>query len=402
MGLCSLSSWKDKLFKTLCLSNEDWVGLMLTQLTLRGRSMFSTSESIRRIAEVLKTVIQSSVDSLAFFSFDILLEFCESSDEAYCDRLQVIMPHIEDCWFLVNNLNDSIVSQSGLTPSNLGMTEKTSMPYLYAWHETITVSRGGAVKTDLEPLRAKLLHRFTPIAMNRISIYLAYFYTEEWKKLLSNPAFFTLSADSIKQLKHPILRNGVIAFLVDSYLSPWLTKVTDVVERGRKAPRDALCLRLCGMSVESTIQVFDSWLNLLGDAVLVLEPGYVGVEDIRADFLEVLEMPALMPTEQFANGPISSLLAWVASYGANSYIDRDHVTDLQSLLKFLRAVFAFDIKMVRPSRLFSSRVYTRPTIMYETASSDFVDDELSGDVASERALFAAKLPNMGPESIWSK
>ncbi|KAJ3094866.1 hypothetical protein HDU96_001429 [Phlyctochytrium bullatum] len=199
------------------------------------------------------------------------------------------------------------------------------MPYLYACHEVETLESSfddDKPLVDVTLLRKPFLDHFPKASVIRIEIYTACLYAKRWKTDMDRTDLLEKAVYYIMRLSHPVIRNGITAFVFESILSPWLSRVTEIVERGRKAPRAEICIKFCGSKPENAVKVFDVCLSMLQENVLTTDPGYTSLDDIRHDFDELISSDVVARSESFANSFIGEVFEFAEAAGDSGRIDQ--------------------------------------------------------------------------------
>ncbi|KAJ3108008.1 hypothetical protein HDU97_002588 [Phlyctochytrium planicorne] len=345
-GAKSLPTWREKVYNELALPSEDWMYLLLDWITFLEEKVLASRPTLLRLCEIVYEICHVSLLKQSICAIDMAVDFCLSSSQIVMavlmkeilrnifkteehslpnalDRLLSFSPQFDDCWFLVNVFGDPLVREAQLTVASLGADECESIPFLYSNYAISQTLQASFGRDEQNVLKKKLFGRFTPLTNNRISIYLIQMPFEKVSRDVSNlESLSRLIRSHLKEIKHPVLRNGLSAYIVDHCMSSRLSLIAEVIEKGRKAPQESLCLKLCGMPRDIVVQYFDLCLSVLDESFMIIDPVYCTVSDMKNDFAEVLEVPALVSVQEYAIGPIGRILKWLSTMDSNLCIER--------------------------------------------------------------------------------
>ncbi|KAJ3232650.1 hypothetical protein HDU81_002800 [Chytriomyces hyalinus] len=321
-------------------------------------------------------------------------------------EIEPLLRKLKDCVFLHRHISSSLPILKIISAKSLNATERTSIPRIIALYEC---SLAETIPTEQQRASLKTLYsHFGTTCSNVIPIYKTRIYADAW---LANPSCTPTESllhrcvSSILQIRHPILRNATSIFLFHHVWSMKLRTLIDMVDRARKAPKSAACVHNLGpgMGVDIVLGAFlEVGMRLLTDC-LIVEEGVGSVEDMVGDVIEAVGGVAGGVADAgaaggYADDVFGAILGRLRNAGGNGRgVDAEGfelstrlVKEHLRMFRVLKVIFTHDLKMVRPSRLFSGKVAFGKTL-FEREGDVRGEDALEEEVLKERALFQAKL-----------
>ncbi|KAJ3286752.1 hypothetical protein HDU79_006254 [Rhizoclosmatium sp. JEL0117] len=359
-----------------------------------------------------------------------ILSLLSSAKHLDLPHLDLLLTKSKDCFFLLRTIPSRLLTPP-LSPALLGKTEKTSVPRFIALYQShIPPSHESSATLS------KIYTHFGTSTKTTVPIYLCRQYADIWLTSPQDTTALHKCLTSLKSITHPILRNAVILFLFHHVMSMKLRALIEMIDKNRKAPKDQACMHNLGGMDVSAVRVFlEVCSEMLGEGCLVVEEGLVGAREICGDLVDALrEVSGLVSgVASGGDGGISGLHeddVTVSAVGMGSWgvagldvylddafagilgrikgpaengleISRELVRDHLVMIRVLLVIFQYDLKMVRPSRLFGSKVVFGRTLFGVSSSfvvggaggSGGMNEEEFAQVVNERALFAAKIEN---------
>ncbi|KAJ3261914.1 hypothetical protein HDU77_000652 [Chytriomyces hyalinus] len=321
-------------------------------------------------------------------------------------EMEPLLCKLKDCVFLQRHITSNLPILKTMSAKTLNASERTSIPRIIALFEC---SLTETIPTEQQRISLKTLYsHFGTTCSNVIPIYKTRIHADAW---LANPSctqdesLLHRCVSSILQIRHPILRNATSIFLFHHVWSMKLRTLIDMVDRARKAPKSAACVHNLGpgMDVDVVLGAFlEVGMRLLTDC-LIVEEGVGSVEDMVGDVIEAVGGVAggvvdVGVAGGYADDVFGAILGRLRNAGGNGRgVDAEGfelstrlVKEHLRMFRVLKAIFTHDLKMVRPSRLFSGKVAFGKTL-FESGGDVRSEDVLEEEVLKERALFQAKL-----------
>ncbi|KAI8611935.1 hypothetical protein BC830DRAFT_1139068 [Chytriomyces sp. MP71] len=318
---------------------------------------------------------------------------CTCSNHNVVIELEPLLLKLKDCWFLWQQFPSSILDR--VTARNLNATERTSVPRLIALYQTMVAPK--VPPTQTAETLSKIYSHFGPSISDAVPMYTSRLHADAW---LADPCAHVEDllhcVGEVKRIRHPVLRNAVVVFMYHHWVNVKLRTLVDMIDKARKAPRDGACLHnLGGMDVTAVLVFLEQVGLLLAEDCLVVEDGLMGCREIWVDVVEALRVfSGVLDVEQYADDVFGAILSRLKVVGEDMELSRDAVKEHLILVKVLKAIFVNDVKMVRPSRLFSHQLMVGQTLWQRVGGQDpgMTEDEFA-EVVGERAQFQAKLPD---------
>ncbi|KAJ3332217.1 Rab3 GTPase-activating protein non-catalytic subunit, partial [Blyttiomyces sp. JEL0837] len=318
-GLIVLKIWRREVFEEVSLGITDWLRLLFhSVLIISDLECDMSTDVALRLARVSSIIFETIGKSKCVDVLETLFQFFESTSkitQAYFlasvakvtlanlnastrARFDDILLRLKDCVFLYRRFSPMMRERITLTASTIGASEKTSVPKLIATYHLDRALSGQPFDTQSND---EFMQFFGRGLSTEMTIYLANELLHAWHYAPMRMDLLKSGVEMIEQFGHPTLRNAIICFIFEKYLGPKLHSVVDVIDKGRKAPKDQTSLRMYGMDVAVTKEFIVCCLAVLGENVLILEPGYMSSVDMRTDVVEALRLPPLQRFESYAD-----------------------------------------------------------------------------------------------------
>ncbi|GES94150.1 rab3 GTPase-activating protein non-catalytic subunit [Rhizophagus clarus] len=263
---------------------------------------------------------------------------------------------LENCWNLVKDTPPIIVSEIGLTVSNRNKFEKTSL------------TRITSIK-DIKLDEKTNLEKNTLISSKSSDLYWIY---RSW----TLGQLFKKDTDNADLLRIAIEQTKFI------------------IEKARRAPKDVLCIKQCGMGVK-TIDSFLFSSKLLFESFTWEPEEATYVSYIYNTVESIISIPDdIENKEMYLNDTIGIMynLIKVADKSQEiKVIDKNLVENLIELIHVLLLVFRIEVRMIRPSKLFESSLsFFKPLFCTKGSNMERINSNTSR-IGEERMSFLKKL-----------
>jgi hypothetical protein len=248
-----------------------------------------------------------------------------------------------------------------------------------------------------QPDTKAVVQHFGPVSVTNVPVYTAFYIAREWSHKPLQTELLELAVANVRLIKHPVVRNAIICCLFEKVFGSRISSIIELVDKARRVPRDNICVRMCGLDIKSSVVFFEKCLELLGEDYLILDDMYTKADDIISDITAELHIPPLRGAKEYANDVFGTMISCFKDSTANTttnerFIASNLIVRHQAMLKTLKAIYTYDIKMVRPSRLFpSSTKFGQSFVVSNDMEEE--DPQETAEIQKERALFLEKLPS---------
>ncbi|CAG8749348.1 22633_t:CDS:10, partial [Dentiscutata erythropus] len=279
-----------------------------------------------------------------------------------------LITNLKICWNLVKDIDPEIVTEIGLSASNLN--KKTSSARISALNG---LKLTGNVKLEEMEIEAG------NVSQPDISrIYKGWLSCQLFKKDVTNTGLLEFAINQAKRIDNPLLKNAILHLIWHKICQEQASSIMTLVEKARKAPKDQLCIKHCGIS-HGTIELFLSCLKILFE-LFIWEPN----ESLHVNnILEAVESIIELPMDNAQDR--SQYLDDVFGKMIREFMTLKNSADIQVLL----LVFKIEVRMIRPSKLFDSNVSFFDPLFLET--SDVRTIVSNSRITDERMTFIKKL-----------
>ncbi|RIA93215.1 Rab3 GTPase-activating protein regulatory subunit N-terminus-domain-containing protein [Glomus cerebriforme] len=414
----SPNEWIETIRKRIPISTNDWLELFLywferTSLTslinfilkLKNDNsnflvvLLNDFSSVATNNSISNRVINYCLNTDKIGHALLLLLACQYGNP-FVDNYEIdwkpLVAKLENCWNLVKYTPPIIVSEIGLTASNLNKFEKTSLTRITAIKDFKLDERANLKISASDPLLKSDLYW----------IYRSWTFGQLFKKDTDNTDLLRIAIEQTKFISNAALRNGLLYLIWNSLIIEQISSINTLVEKARKAPKDLLCIKQCGMGVK-TIDSFLLSSKLLFET-FTWEPEEVTyMSHIYNTMESVISIPDdIESKEAYLNdviGRMYDLIEIADNSQEIKILNKTLVESLTELIHILLLVFRIEVRMIRPSKLFQSNLsFFNP--LFVTKGNNIEGINSNSKMVEERISFLKKLidksPNYLDDILW--
>ncbi len=90
-------------------------------------------------------------------------------------------------------------------------------------------------------------------------LHLSHFYLFIYFIILTD--LLRIAIEQTKFISNAVLRNGLLYLIWSSIIKEQISSINTLVEKARKAPKDLLCIKQCGMGGKSLVVIQNLYCN---------------------------------------------------------------------------------------------------------------------------------------------
>ncbi|CAG8820585.1 1323_t:CDS:2, partial [Cetraspora pellucida] len=191
-------------------------------------------------------------------------------------------------------------------------------------------------------------------------IYRGWLACQLFKKDGTNIGLLEFAVSQAKKINDPLLKNAFLYLIWHKICQEQASSIMTLIEKARKAPKDQLCVKNCGISHE-TIELFLSCVKILFES-FVWEPNKpLYINNILEAVEPILELPSDVNQDknQYLNDAFGTMIkefVIIKNSANNKILSRNLVDQHLILIQVLLLIFKIEVRMVRPSKLFDPDV----------------------------------------------
>ncbi|KAJ8326543.1 hypothetical protein QVD99_006734 [Batrachochytrium dendrobatidis] len=413
---CAITSMMSRLL----IGRVDWMTLIVSQLQIPCVSTTSVNiPMLQSYANLIQSIVQIH-GTVHLQAVELLTNFAMST-KSYALALFVCLclhflldkhndrPELQNLIASKNNLKRILVSfeqffsgsfeyQLPCAAKDFEKTEKTSLAYLVALSQLKKIKTTPATIKETISIVREYMASSGLFETDLGLIYISFYYADQWIETsetdaLSRAVCFAQSVSS------SILQQGLLLALFNHCFSTKLRNIIDMIEKARRVPKDVMCERLCGMPaakvscfLEICIQLLEA-LDIPGEAATL--------EDIEKCICQLVFKDSVLTSNaqrEFLNGACGMMML--------SLGDKDQQSGAQEICRrslarhilmssILRTIFIYDLKSIRPLKLFEPKVLFCDTLV---ASCQLISTQsieglglADAKISAERVSFVAKV-----------
>ncbi|CAG8575004.1 1828_t:CDS:10 [Funneliformis mosseae] len=399
----SPNEWIETIRKRIPISTKDWLGLFLfwfERTSLASLTNFILKDNSNFLFIILNNFSSITINFEDKFVFSKVINFCLNTDKIGHALLLLIAcqygnPSVDDheidwrslvtkletCWNLVKDAHPMIVSEIGLTALNFNKFEKTSL------------TRISAIK-DLKfdgKLNLDEISTSTSPKSDLYWIYRSWTFGQLFKKDRDNTDLLRIAIEQAKLISDVALRNGLLHLIWNALCMEQISSINTLVEKARKAPKDHLCIKQCGMGVKMIDSFLFSSRTLFESFIWESEEG-IDTSHISNVVESVITIPDDIENRDAylndAMGRMCNLFKAVDDAQESKIFNRNLVERLIELIHVLLLVFRIEVRMIRPSKLFESNLSFFNSLLITKGEHP---TESNSKIGEERMMFLKKL-----------
>ncbi|CAI2173035.1 15184_t:CDS:10 [Funneliformis geosporum] len=402
----SPNEWIETIRKRIPISTKDWLGLFLfwfERTSLASLTNFILKDNSNFIFIILNNFSSVTISFEDKFVFSKIINFCLNTEKIGHALLLLIAcqygnPSVDDheidwkslvtkletCWNLVKDAHPMIAAEIGLTVLNFNKFEKTSLTRISAIKD---LKFDGKVNLD------EISTSSTSPKSDLYWIYRSWTFGQMFKKDRDNTHLLRIAIEQAKLISDVALRNGLLHLIWNSLCMEQISSINTLVEKARKAPKDHLCIKQCGMGVK----MIDSFL--LSSRILFESFIWEPEEGIDTSHISnVVESVITIPDDienrdAYLNDAMGRMcnLFKVDDAQEGKIFNKTLVESLIELIHILLLVFRIEVRMIRPSKLFESNLSFFNSLLITKEENPIGRKYSNSNIEEERMSFVKKL-----------
>ncbi|CAG8689859.1 254_t:CDS:10, partial [Cetraspora pellucida] len=299
--------WIETVRKRIPISSVEWLDIFMiwfkhTSLSSLITSILKSKESDSTFLSLIPNDFSNSSENKGIL--DKITSFCQNSSQiGHCLLLALafqnfpskasnvykefdwnsLITNLKTCWNLVKDIDPEIIIEIGLSVSNLNKSEKTC--------STRISSLNGLKLTGNYRLEEKESDAGNVSQPHISCIYKGWLSCQLFKKDSKNIGLLEFAVSQAKKINDPLLKNAFLYLIWHKICQEQASSIMTLIEKARKAPKDQLCVKNCGISHE-TIELFLSCVKILFES-FVWEPNKpLYINNILEAVEPILELPS--------------------------------------------------------------------------------------------------------------
>ena len=336
-----------------------------------------------RYAVMISTIVRFAVNQLAAANED---------SKEIISSLQVLEYHLKQ---LVTLYEVTECISLPFTINELNKTEKTSLPRLMS----IELRKLSGCVSEQWSLIDKMASK-TNIQFNRDTVvcYVVFDYIEQWDRdehynSLQNAVEFALT------ISDPKFHEAVLLTIFMHAFNDVLASIIDMIEKNRHVPKQQMCERMCGMAPSQVAQYLPTCIQVLEGLDVPTQFTLIELTNAVIDRF-VTDMNGVSVGRENADDALGFVLAILQKTGAHSSQPVSSASIRRHLLmaNILLMIFTYDVKMVRPLKMFADNVKFGEGLFNKTRKSSHLDSVPEDDDVAQEG-FAHSDPKISAERI---